>query len=492
MLRCDRSCRLAWLIDTGLQGGYDRVNTNQIGANMNIKTPKQLPNRAPKLAKNDSRYWASRITKPVNDRGEKSPHYFMQLQFKGRRLSFGLRTGNKDAAAKKAQVIYSDLLSLGVEGTIAKERPPKEEKPPQTATVGEWIDEAQKVFDGRPATFGGYSRALRSIVADIRNVSKTKARFARGDEDAYRREIDAAPLDILTVDAIQAWRIGFVSKAARNPSKQRTARISANSIMRQAKALFSKKLLKFLSGVIVPKPLPFNGCDFYPRENMRYSSKIDLAELLPAAISGLQESDPDAFKAFLLALGAGLRRGEIDKLLWRQVDFDAGVLHIEATEAGDLKTSDSTGDVPIDETIVGFLRGFRAKSKGPFVLDGNEGETESREWGQRYRCDDVFSRLNTWLRANGVDTSKPIHTLRKEAGSIIATKSGIHAASIFLRHSDIQVTAMHYADHKERVTVALGAFLTPGNVTKMPTPLADNTDKTEKPRTKTKRHAKKA
>jgi integrase len=32
-----------------------------------------------------------------------------------------------------------------------------------------------------------------------------------------------------------------------------------------------------------------------------------------------------------------------------------------------------------------------------------------------------------------------IHTLRKEAGSIL-TKAGIHAASQFLRHADIQVT----------------------------------------------------
>ena len=48
---------------------------------------------------------------------------------------------------------------------------------------------------------------------------------------------------------------------------------------------------------------------------------------------------------------------------------------------------------------------------------------------------------------------------------MITTKSGIHAASQFLRHSDIQVTAMHYADHKERVTVDIGGMLRPENVT---------------------------
>jgi len=34
----------------------------------------------------------------------------------------------------------------------------------------------------------------------------------------------------------------------------------------------------------------------------------------------------------------------------------------------------------------------------------------------------------------------------------------------FLRHADIGVTAAHYADHKERVTVDMGALLNPQNV----------------------------
>ena len=101
------------------------------------------------------------------------------------------------------------------------------------------------------------------------------------------------------------------------------------------------------------------------------------------------------------------------------------------------------------------------------MIEEGTGFTASKPWGQRYRCEDVFYRLTHWLRKNGVEGSKPLHTLRKEAGSIIATKAGIHAASQFLRHADIQVTAMHYADHKERVTVDLGAWLKPENVVHM-------------------------
>jgi hypothetical protein len=92
----------------------------------------------------------------------------------------------------------------------------------------------------------------------------------------------------------------------------------------------------------------------------------------------------------------------------------------------------------------------------------------SLTWGRRYRCRAVFAQLNDWLRSQGITARRAIHELRKEAGSIVATQSGIHAASRFLRHADIQITAAHYSDHKERITVPLGAMLKPDNVADTP------------------------
>ena len=434
-----------------------------------MKTTKLLQNhRSRPFSKNDSRHWLSRVLKPTNDRGLVSPYYSMQIQFKGHRLSFGLGTGNKEAAARKAAGIYVDLLSLGVPATLAKHKPQKVKDTDGCSTIGEWIVAAQKVFDGKPATFGGYARGLRFIASEILAVSKTKKRYGRTQAKAYRRQVDAAPLTILTPEAIQAWRIRYVRRVGESPARQRSTRISCNSAIRQARALFSRKVMKFISGVSLPDPLPFTGAEFYPRESMKYQSKLNPAVLLHWARETLWAADPEAFKALLLALGAGLRRGEIDRLLWRQIDFNVGVIHVEVTEAGGLKTEDSAGDVAIDPTMVSLLRGFRAKAHGQFVIEEGTGVTASKLWGQRYRCGDVFYRLTHWLRVNGVEGARPIHTLRKEAGSIIATKAGIHAASQFLRHADIQVTAMHYADHKERVTVDMGALLGEENVTVFP------------------------
>ena len=152
-----------------------------------------------------------------------------------------------------------------------------------------------------------------------------------------------------------------------------------------------------------------------------------------------------------------------------QIDFNRSVIRLETTEAGALKTEDSAGTVQIDEELGVLLRGFRARAKSEYVIEGGKSsETASVPWGRRYRCRAVFAQLNDWLRSQGITARRAIHELRKEAGSIIATQSGIHAASRFLRHADIQITAAHYADHKERITVPLGAMLKPGNVADIP------------------------
>lgn len=93
-----------------------------------------------------------------------------------------------------------------------------------------------------------------------------------------------------------------------------------------------------------------------------------------------------------------------------------------------------------------------------------ETASASKPWRRSYRNREVFERLTTWLRKNGVEGNKPLHSLRKEAGSIVATASGIFAASRFLRHRDIGLTASVYADQKSRVTVNMSAFLPQENV----------------------------
>jgi hypothetical protein len=65
----------------------------------------------------------------------------------------------------------------------------------------------------------------------------------------------------------------------------------------------------------------------------------------------------------------------------------------------------------------------------------------------------------TWLRSQGVTDARPLHTMRKEIGSIVATEHGLFAAQRYLRHSTPTITAAIYADVKKPITAGLGSLL---------------------------------
>ena len=132
------------------------------------------------------------------------------------------------------------------------------------------------------------------------------------------------------------------------------------------------------------------------------------------------------------------------------------------------KVSDGAGDVPIDKELLAMFRGWHAKADSAFVIEADT-EPRSPTTYAHYRAQPDFDALGVWLRSKGVTATKPLHELRKEFGSQICAKAGIYAASRMLRHSDIRVTAQHYLDQKERVTIGMGNLLAmPKNVTPMP------------------------
>jgi len=474
----------------GLEAEASPQNTTRATTRHHEKSGKQVANTRQGKGKNSAPYWQEHIFKPVNARGEQSPHYSMKVAYKGRRMAFTTGTGNQKAAAASAAGIYLDLLSLGVEGTLAKHRPQKA-KGDKIATVGEWITSARTVSEVNDATFNQYSASLRKIAGDIIAIKRSTSRFGpkTGGAAKYRADIDAMSLEALTPIAIQQWRMAYVNKA-KNPKQESSAKTSCNSTIRQAKSLFAPKVAEFMTELRLPVPAPFAGVKFYERQNSRYSSRIDIANIGTAAHTKLAKQDPQAFLAFLLAIGAGLRRGEIDSLCWHQVDTKKCLIRVEVTESASLKTTDSVGEVDIDLDTAALLQGFRAQAKGKdkdYVIVAEGRKKQSRgphTWGQHYRANAVFDALITWLRNYEQDgqkplakVRKPIHELRKELGALMAQQHGIYAASRTLRHSNVATTAAHYADKKARTTIAIGSFITPANVVPIPEPAPNNPQK---------------
>jgi integrase len=446
---------------------YDEQNSTALDRFRTVDPPKSVSKNVPtpsaersngsplaRKIKTSLAYWEKRIFQR-----RAGGNWWMLVQHGGRRTKLSLDTPIKAAAAAKARDVYLSILANGWDETLRAYRPERANK--SDVTLGEFLDELAAKADLKAKTREGYAVALRKIVADSFGIDGGKAKYDAhgGGRVAWLERVHAIKLRDLTPAVVQKWKRDFLGRAGKgDPLAERTAKISVNSIIRRAKSLFAPDALQHLECTL-PKPLPFEGIKFEPRQSMRYRSTIDPEVLTKKARAELAEEDPDAFLAFLLALGVGLRRIEIDRLEWDAFRWNENVVRIEPTEHFDVKTEHSIGDVPIDRELMAIFKGYHAQSASNFVLETDNLPRPNATF-ENYRAQAVFERLAAWLRENGVSARKPIHELRKEFGSMVNRKHGLSAAKDLLRHADIAITASHYIDSPRKATSGLGALLT--------------------------------
>jgi integrase len=417
-----------------------------------------------RYAKSDIRHWQACVFQRVrnrNGRKEKAASYSVQLQFGGRREEFNLSTANKAMAASKAREIHQHLEVNGWDATLAKYKPGNKREVSQQQigirTVGEFIRAIQATTPAS-RTIAAYCQRFRKIVADVFELAGDASRFDchAGGHDAWLQQIDRIELSALTPARIQSWKVNYLNKAGKSPAAARSAKITINSNLRQARALFSKERLAFVQ-LTEGFRSPFEGVQLEAGQNMRYRGGFDVQQLIADAKNELADDDPEAFKIFLLALMAGLRRGEIDQLQWDAFDWKQQTLHLEAQHLA-LKSESSADSIDLEPELVAVFQEFYTRATGAFVIESTlMGKTATSYLD--YRCERVFTRFSVWLRAHGVASTKPLHMLRKEYGSQVCARHGLYAASRALRHSDVRVTQQHYLDKRERATSGLGHHL---------------------------------
>ena len=384
------------------------------------------------------------------------PEWQVRMKHERREAWFNLNTANLATAAVKARDIYLSLVSAGWEATIAEYKPNPIAKA-DVCTLGEFLAEVGVRGHYTARTLRIYSTKLRKLVADTakveagkrRKAKKAKYDYVNGGRKEWIAQVESCRMDVLTPDSIAAWRNAYVSRVGDDPVKRRAAEVSAASILRAGRALLSPDVTKLLR---VKLPVnPFEGVKLRDPGPQRYHSDINPEWLLACAERELRKDQPQAFLALFLCLWAGLRRKEADCLLWEQIDFAEGTLHVRRTPCFEPKTEESQRTIDLAPVARDVLSKFKKGNTSEFVMLGGDANP-SASYGY-YRADCTWRDLTAWLKSKGVRQRNAIHSLRKESGSLIASNYGIEAARQHLGHRDIRTTSSHYVDKKKRVEI---------------------------------------
>jgi integrase len=428
-----------------------------------------------RLAKTHQDYWQTRLKKRSylsrDGKTAEVPTWQVRITHLGREAWFNLDTANKAAAAVKARDIYLHLIAHGWPATLAKFKPGTEVSK-HGCTIREFLDQVKAVSGLKPVTFEIYAKKFRSLVAGVFKIDGGKAKhdYVKGGYQEWLKRVLAVRLDRLTPENINDWKVRQLKAASTTPLKLKRASVTLRSILLSSKALFTADIRKHLT-LILPSPLPFEGVTLPEAGKSRYKSEIDPGVILIAGRRELAEGitgegqpanpRPELFKILLLALGAGLRRDEIDKLQWKQIQWNKNAIRVETTEHGSTKSADSEADVDVDPGLLEILKAYMPKpgNGSPFVIESPIQPRPESTRNHHYRCNRLFGELIEWLRGKGLSTRNALHALRKEFGSQICQQAGIFAASVALRHSSIDLTREYYIDKKQPAFLAVSKLM---------------------------------
>lgn len=421
-------------------------------------------------------YWKVRLFRnSYRDRKGRTveiPEYYARLRHGGQTKRVRLHASDKDGAAEAALRLSQRLSEEGW-GAVAE----GQARLPASPTIDEFLDAyatATASMDKapRPITVRLYARSLRQIcaIAGVKRVRELSRETIEKARDAYRA---------------QAREKGRPDASIRN-SLSTIIRNAASCFSREARAIMQRNGLtlenpftgiKCGSEIQPVSPLPKGIVDRiwadatllrdgdpkardlklsqYLRQYKKTHEGREPGRWVPI---DFREPHPDAYAALLLAFGCGLRANECDKARWSWLKTDGkGDCFIEIAKEDDFRPKGETRRlVKIPRELHDALFETRSDT-GPHILGGPMSTESSQQGGGLYRRPNTFRVVNQWLRDRGVETEnkygKPLHRLRKQFGSEVATHFGLFQAQKLLGHASPAITARHYASQVDLPTL---------------------------------------
>jgi integrase len=181
------------------------------------------------------------------------------------------------------------------------------------------------------------------------------------------------------------------------------------------------------------------------------------------------QHDDRLYPLWRLAAMTGLRRGELAGLRWRDLDLDAGLLHVRETVvvvgyravASEPKTPKSRRTIGLDPATVAALRQHRARQTEELLAFGiprtDDGRVFVREDGRSYHPQQLTKMLAIRAKAAGVPVVR-LHALRHGyATAGLELGVPMKVMSERLGHSSLAITADVYSHVSVAVDQAAAA-----------------------------------
>ncbi|MDM5231438.1 tyrosine-type recombinase/integrase [Lysinibacillus pakistanensis] len=192
----------------------------------------------------------------------------------------------------------------------------------------------------------------------------------------------------------------------------------------------------------------------YDQKELQVYDEEEISQLME-----LVQNEPDHWRIiFTLALAAGLRRGELLGLEWKNIDFVNNQIEIKQTivltKAGPhikrTKTKSSKRVVTLPISMMNELKVYRKKWVKEKLKYADIWEEEEHEWvfcnekGHHLHPSSPSNKWRKFLIANEFKYIR-LHDLRHTSASILIAQ-GVHAKIISERlgHSDISITMNTY------------------------------------------------
>ena len=164
-------------------------------------------------------------------------------------------------------------------------------------------------------------------------------------------------------------------------------------------------------------------------------SPIQLGKLLKVLDS---DKDQTAANVMRLAIYSGMRRSEIFKLRWDDIDFQRGFIILQDPKGGPNQV------VPLNESAKAVFENIYRNKENPFVFPGRRKETHLTD------CRESFKRI---AKAAKLPAGfRPLHGLRHVYASMLASsgKVDLYALQKLLTHKDPRMT-QRYAHLRDEV-----------------------------------------